>query len=143
VADDLVTEFAQEWFDELSQRAPAPALLARVRDEDLEMVFPERTLRSHDDFAAWYRDVGELYSDQTHVIERLVDHDHGDHVDVEVTVVWAAVDRADGRPFAFRVNQEWTLNRDPDGRLRIRRYRVLDATPAETAAAPAGGRETR
>lgn len=133
MAGELVAGFAQEWFDELSERAPVPALLARVRDSGLEMVFPERTLTSHADFAEWYGDVGTAYANQTHVIERLVEHDRGDEIDVDVTVVWAGVDTADDRPFAFRVNQRWTLVRDPDG-VRILRYQVADVSPADAPA---------
>jgi len=133
--DQTVAEFAEQWFEELSDRAPVDRLLERVTDAGLDMAFPERTLTGHEDFTDWYRAVGELFADQTHVIEQLHAEPRGDLVDVDVTVVWAGVETADGSRFAFRVNQNWTLRRGPDGKLRIQRYRVGDFVPLPAVSA--------
>ncbi|MFD0392266.1 hypothetical protein ACFQ3Z_03650 [Streptomyces nogalater] len=123
-----VEDFVQEWFDELSRHEPVERLLPKIIDTNLEMAFPERTLRSHADFADWYGVVGKAFEDQSHVVEKLDYETRGDTVDVALTVVWTATTTEDGKRSAFRVNQEW-LRRDPGSRLRISWYRVGDMTP--------------
>ena len=115
----------QEWFDLLSVHAPVERLLPFVSDTGLEMVFPERTLHSHADFLDWYDMVGKAYTSQTHTVEELSIHDNGDAVDVAVTVVWTARQTSDGAQLAFRVNQEWQLEKVADDPgLRIVKYHV-------------------
>lgn len=48
--DWTTDSFVHEWFDLLSSHAPVEELLPMVSGDALEMVFPERTLRSHADF---------------------------------------------------------------------------------------------
>ncbi|GHJ39493.1 hypothetical protein [Streptomyces sp. TS71-3] len=124
-----VENFVQEWFDELSRHEPVERLLPKIIDNNLEMAFPERTLRSHVDFTDWYGVVGKAFEDQSHVVEKLDYETRGDTVDVALTVVWTATTTEDGKRSAFRVNQEWRLRRDPGSRLRISWYRVGDMTP--------------
>lgn len=95
-----------------------------VSGGDLEMVFPERTLRSLDDFRDWYRVVGETYSNQVHVVEELDSAPSGDGQDLAVTVVWRAVRRADAGPVAVRARQSWHLATSGNGHPVITRYRV-------------------
>ncbi|MFI9276208.1 hypothetical protein ACIGXM_36870 [Kitasatospora sp. NPDC052896] len=128
--------FAQEWFDDLSTHEPVDRLLARVADTDLEMVFPERTLRSHADFVDWYAVVGEAFTDQTHRIEAFRSESHGDRVEVTVTVVWTATLTSDGTRSAFRVNQTWQLRTTPGGRPRIVKYQVGELRPVPVIGSP-------
>ena len=122
----LTAAFAQTWFDLLSEHAPVEKLLPYVADEGLEMEFPERTLRSHADFVDWYGAVGEAFAEQSHVLDELSPHEVG----VELTVVWRALQVADGTRLAMRVNQEWQLERTTAApERRIVTYRVVDMTP--------------
>lgn len=140
--DQHVAEFAQKWFDELSNRAPVDRLLTLVSDTGLEMVFPEQTLTSHAEFVDWYEAVGKLFADQTHDVEELRTTVDGDRLFVKVTVRWAGVDLGKGEPFAFRVGQDWTLRRGADGALRIQRYEVGDFTPVPVGAVSATRKES-
>lgn len=122
---ESIEQLARTWFTLLSEHAPVEQLLRRVSEGELEMVFPERTLRSHADFKDWYEQVGELFREQVHVIERLDWREQGVGVAVEVTVIWEATQVADGRRRAFRATQSWLLERTGQGGpLVITRYRV-------------------
>ncbi|RCG21913.1 nuclear transport factor 2 family protein [Sphaerisporangium album] len=130
--DAETAEFARQWFDRLSAHEPVERLLPLVVDRDLEMAFPERTLRSHDDFRDWYAVVGESFTDQTHVVERLDARDDGDTVHVDVQVVWTATSTSDGSRSSFRVTQVWELAKTPDG-LAIVKYYVGALNPLSPA----------
>jgi hypothetical protein len=125
-ADHVAGGFVRRWFDLLSEHAPIEQLLPLVSDADLEMVFPEATLRSRDEFQRWYETVGNAYTDQGHVVKELDVHDVMDRADVALSVVWTATQRSDGAHLAYRVNQSWQLRRSPgNGEPVITRYRVL------------------
>lgn len=127
VQETTTQDFVREWFDLLSNHEPVDRLLPYLSDIDLEMVFPERTIRGTADFLDWYAVVGRAFTDQTHTVERLVSTANGDGIDVALTVVWAATQTSDGTRSAFRVQQTWRLATVP-GRPRpvIVRYRVVD-----------------
>jgi hypothetical protein len=123
--DQGVGRFVRNWFDLLSRHAPVAQVLPLVIDNGLEMVFPERTLRGHDDFVHWYAGVGASYTDQDHVVEDMRSVGNGDSVDVDLTVVWRAEKAADGSRLAFRVDQSWRLTRPaPTAAPMIASYRV-------------------
>jgi hypothetical protein len=85
---DSVSAFAALWFGYLDVHAPAGRLEACLSADDLETVFPERTLRSVAEFRDWYRTVCGLYTDETHEIEQVTPTRSGHHIDVGVVVVW-------------------------------------------------------
>jgi hypothetical protein len=125
-ADHVAGGFVGRWFDLLSEHAPVDRLLSMASATDLEMVFPERTLRSHRDFRDWYATVGDTFTDQGHVVKELDARDGADRTDITLTVVWTATRRSDGARLAYRVNQSWQLLASPDtGAPVITRYRVL------------------
>jgi hypothetical protein len=122
---DRATEsFVHEWFDLLSTHAPVERLLPMVSGDDLEMVFPERTLRSHADFRDWYRVVGLTYADQEHLLEELTTAPSACGADLSVTVVWKAKQKSDGTQVAVRVHQRWHLATSETGQPVITKYRV-------------------
>lgn len=131
---DVVREFCQKWFDDLSNRAPVQQLLPRLATQGLEIAFPERTLFHHNDFVDWYAAVGDQFTDQEHVLERLDVEDHGSVLDLDLTVVWKATHLQDGSRTAFRIDQRWTLRKGPGDELRILTYRVGTLNPIDVDA---------
>ena len=126
-----IAAFVQHWFDILSSHEPVEELLAHIVDDGLEMAFPERTLRSHADFREWYEVVGEAFTDQSHVVERLDVTEDNTGVDISLTVVWTAKQTSDGSVSSFRIGQTWRLTREAGtGRPLITGYRVGDLNPA-------------
>jgi SnoaL-like domain len=128
VGDAETTEFVHRWYDLLSAHAPVDKLLSLVSDRDLEMEFPEASLRNYDDFRRWYAAVGEAYRDQSHAVEQLQATRERDTVHVTVTVVWQATQTADGVTVRQRVHQQWRL-REQGGRLVIQKYLVGELVP--------------
>ncbi|GIF38055.1 nuclear transport factor 2 family protein [Actinoplanes xinjiangensis] len=124
---DAVSAFAAQWFQYLDVHAPADRLAGCLATDGLVMVFPERTLRSVDEFRDWYRTVCGLYTDETHEIEEVTPTVADDRIDVAVSVIWRATQTADGSRLAMRAKQTWRLARTPSGPgLVITEYRVDD-----------------
>lgn len=119
-----VMSFAQRWFDSLSERRSIEEILPLLDLDSLQMEFPEATLRTETEFRDWYRQVGTLFRDQTHVVESLAATGDPARPEVLVTVVWAGIDAQTDERFAYRVEQTWQLDRDAAGQLRISRYHV-------------------
>ncbi|GGN12818.1 hypothetical protein FHR83_003643 [Actinoplanes campanulatus] len=126
---DSVSAFAALWFKYLDQHAPAGQVVDCLATDGLEMVFPERTLRSIDDFRDWYATVCRAYTDETHVVEEVTPSMAGDDINVDVVVVWRATQTSDGSRLAMRARQRWVLRRtDTEMGLAIAEYRVDELT---------------
>ncbi|MBR7830513.1 nuclear transport factor 2 family protein [Actinospica sp. MGRD01-02] len=137
MTDDLSEAFAVDWFDRLNRHDPVDLMLPRLARDGLEMAFPERTLRGHDDFAEWYEAVGRAYTDQRHTLERFRSETRGPYVDLDLTVLWTATQTADGARDAYRIDQTWRLIKGPGEQLRILTYRVGALRPIPLAEADA------
>jgi hypothetical protein len=122
--DQATERLVGQWFDLLSAHAPVAELLQFVSEDDLEMVFPERTLNSHEDFRDWYRAVGEIYANQEHIVENIDVTTVDDSQVLAVTVIWRAVDTTEDRKIAMRAQQSWHLAPSESGDPVIRKYRV-------------------
>lgn len=120
-----IDSFVRTWFQGLNEHIDVERMLPLVADDGLEMVFPEQTLRSHADFRAWYAAVGHAFTDQDHDVEAVTSRAQEDGTTLDVTVVWRAVQTADGASLAMRAQQTWFLDRAPaTGAPRIVTYRV-------------------
>ena len=126
---EAVSAFVRKWFQELSDHVPVERLQRFLAPAGLQMVFPERTLLSLGDFRDWYATVGLAYTDQSHAVETVTATPADDHVDIDVVVIWRAVQTADGSRLAMRARQRWHLLRVPgDPGFVIAGYRVEDMT---------------
>jgi quinol monooxygenase YgiN len=130
LGQEEVERFAGDWFERLNRHADLAEMLPLIADDGLEMVFPERTLRSRADFADWYAAVGRAYRDQDHVVKRVQVTPGPAGTDVDVTVTWRAVATEDGSRIAANAEQSWTLVRSQaTGEPAIRTYRVRTFQP--------------
>lgn len=98
---DEIKKFVAAWYKALDQHVSPEECAKLVADDNLEMVFPEKTLHGINDFLAWY--AGGTYSDGTSapgVINIFFDENHnvanveaqidGDRAVLEVVVAWQA-----------------------------------------------------
>jgi hypothetical protein len=98
--NDIKT-FVAAWYRALDQHVSSAECAKLVADENLEMIFPEKTLHGINDFLAWY--AGGTYSDGTTapgVINIFFDENHnvvsvdaqisGNQATLEVVVAWQA-----------------------------------------------------
>lgn len=136
MTSDDVRMFADAWFRDLNEHVPANAILNKVASDhaDFEMVFPERTLTSEQDFREWYAAVGDNVHKQNHVLEVLNPYPVPDGMAVDVVVVWKAEEKASGNPVAVRAMQTWLLA-EVDGKPTIVKYNVYGFTDLLAAGA--------
>jgi hypothetical protein len=139
---DNIKKFATAWYLALDSHAPSEELM-RLLSDDVQMVFPEKTLPGISDFRAWY--AGGRYSDGTDtpgVINIFFDENHnvaslevtalsGDQAEVKVVVAWQASwfekPATKSKRTSLDATQTWTVKRsDKNGYgLAITRYNAV------------------
>ena len=141
---DNIKKFAAAWYLALDNHAPSEELM-RLLSDDVQMVFPEKTLPGIADFRAWY--AGGRYSDGTDspgVINIFFDENHNvvsvdvtssasDRAEVKVVVAWQASwfekPATKAKRTSLDAMQTWTLQRaDKNGYgLVITKYNAVAA----------------
>jgi hypothetical protein len=139
---DNIKKFATAWYLALDNHAPSEELM-RLLSDDVQMVFPEKTLPGISDFRAWY--AGGRYSDGTDtpgVINIFFDENHNvasldvtalssDQAEVKVVVAWQASwfekPATKSKRTSLDATQTWTVKRsDKNGYgLAITRYNAV------------------
>jgi hypothetical protein len=87
-----VREMVNAWYEALDVHAAQVDFIWMVSDEELEMRFPEATLRSVQEFERWYQGVIRIFFDEVHTMQSLdvkVSPD-GSYADVKLVVRWEA-----------------------------------------------------
>ena len=124
---DRINAFVTAWYLALDQHVPREECSRLVAD-DVEMIFPEKTLHGISDLEAWY--AGGTYSDGEEapgVINIFFDENHnvasveplssldGDEIDLRVVVAWQASwfepPAAKSKRTSMDAIQDWTLRR--------------------------------
>lgn len=139
-----IKQFAAAWYRALDNHAPTEELV-RLLAEDVQMVFPEKTLPGVADFKAWY--AGGRYSDGTDapgVINIFFDENHNvvsvnvtsssdGQAEVTVVVAWQASwfekPATKAKRTSLDATQTWTLKpSDKNGYgLVIAKYNAVAA----------------
>ena len=137
----FVTRVYREVFD---AHAPLDVFLASPDDDELEMRFPEETVRGHAGFGRWYERIVNTFFDETHTIRELEVTSHGDRATVRVAVNWQAYTwdppAAKSEWSGHDAGQTWVVKRSPeDGQPMIVTYTVDTYVPME-ACSPGKGR---
>jgi hypothetical protein len=130
--EQLVRRVYLELFDD---HAPVEEFLTCLADEDLEMRFPEATVRGHAEFRRWYDGIVRTYFDEVHTIKELDVSTDGDRAEVKVLVNWQArtwtPPAACSGALVYDAGQTWEVQRSPtSGAPVIVRYVVDTFTPA-------------
>ena len=146
VTHEQVQAFAAAWYQALDFHVPSDEILSLVADENVQMIFPEKTLHGVGDFIAWY--AGGTYSDGEKtpgVINIFFDENHnvvsveseigGASIEVRVVVVWQASwfvpPAAKSKRVSADFTQAWTLRpstKNPYG-LVIESYNAVVVPP--------------
>jgi hypothetical protein len=125
ISEEQINEFVTAWYLALDQHAPEEEVAKLVAD-DVEMIFPEKTLHGIGDLQAWY--AGGTYSDGEQapgVINIFFDENHnvvsveaniaGDTADLRVVVAWQASwfepPAAKSKRVSLDAIQAWTVRR--------------------------------
>ena len=147
VTQEQIQAFAAAWYQALDFHVPTEEILKLVADDNVSMIFPEKTLHGVGDFLAWY--AGGTYSDGEQapgVINIFFDENHNvvsvdptigdDGVEVQVVVAWQASvfnpPAAKSKRVSADFTQAWTLRpstKNPYG-LVIESYNAVVVPPS-------------
>jgi len=85
-----IADFAAEWYRKLDVHAPMVECLPMLADEDLEMRFPEVTIRKWSGFEGWFQTVVRIFFDEVHTVKSTKAKIKGEKATVKVVVRWEA-----------------------------------------------------
>ncbi|HZR42723.1 MAG TPA: hypothetical protein VFB12_21565 [Ktedonobacteraceae bacterium] len=111
-----VQNLVYTWFQKITAKVDLDELLQMLSKNELEMRFPETTIRNHGDFKRWYEGVTNLYFDQIHDLKMLAVDLDGPQADVSLVVHWQA--RTWQPPSAYSkwqdayIHQRWSIKRE-------------------------------
>jgi len=136
----FVTKVYQELFD---GHAPLDVFLASLDDDELEMRFPEETVRGHAGFQRWYERIVNTFFDETHTVRELEVMSLGDRANVWVAVNWQAYTweppTAKSEWSGHDAGQTWLVKRSPEnGQPMIVMYTVDTYAPMEACSSDKG-----
>jgi hypothetical protein len=124
-----IENLAATWYKKLDVHAPLVELLPLVDGDELEMKFPEATLRSQAEFEAWYERVIRVFFDEVHTLKQVHSKITEDGAEVKVVVRWEASvwnpPAAASQRIKLDAHQTWFVVRDSETqRPVIARYTV-------------------
>lgn len=131
-----VQRLVYAWFRGITDKVGLDELLTMLSSTDLEMCFPEVTIRDREGFQRWYEDVTGIFFDQVHDVKLLAIDPNGSQAQVSLIVNWRArkweppAARSDWQ--SVNVQQNWTVKRAADdGRPVIAGYYVGSFDPVQ------------
>jgi hypothetical protein len=129
-----VEEFVIDWYKKLDVHAPSEELLPLLADENLEMRFPEVTVRDKAGFLAWYERVTHIFFDEVHTMNELSVMSADEQANVTLVVNWQAriwnAPAPKSQWLGFDAAQRWVVKRSPrTGELEVVTYIVDALTP--------------
>ena len=131
-----VDQMVRDWYRALDVHKAQVEVQQYVSEGELEMVFPEATLRSLAEFELWFQGVIRIFFDEVHTMQQLdvtVSPD-GQKADVKLVVRWEASrwkpPAAKSERLIMDAYQTWVVKRSPvSGKPVITRYVVDDLKP--------------
>ncbi len=135
-----VRDFVLGWYRKLDVHAPAEEVVPLVADRDLEMRFPEATLRAPAEFRQWYEGVIRRFFDEVHTMKDLsIDLSSPDAANVKLVVNWQAHIWDPPAPksvwLGFDAYQTWIVKRsETTGQPVVAMYSVDKLDPMEGSA---------
>ena len=140
LTENEIKEFAENWYKLLDVHAPITDFLPMLDADDLEMVFPEATLKGAAAFSEWLAGVVRIFFDEEHTVKEVTSSISTDGTaDVKVVVNWKArrwqAPAATADKLDFDAYQTWIMKRSESGAPVIVKYIVddLKALPGSAA----------
>lgn len=131
-----VKQLVEDWYRGLDVHASSVEMARMLAEDNLEMRFPEGTLRSQVEFDWWYQWSVRTYFDEVHTLDELNIKLSEDRTQAEVQLigVWEAsrwrAPTAQSERLKMRPNQTWHIRRSAlTGRPVIARYIVNNIDP--------------
>ena len=117
-----VEGFVTHWYSLFDSNAPVEEFLKVLANEELEVILPEATLRSHQDFKNWYSGIQERIKTASHEVISFDYFRFKDHWRVNLDVIWRATEYS-GKQHYLRTDQIWDIHLKPSGYI-ISKYIV-------------------
>jgi len=126
---EAIESMAKLWYEKLDVHAPMIEILPMLSsDGDLEMVFPEATLKGMASFEGWYQGVIRIFFDEVHTVKEVKSEINGDEALVKVLVHWEASRWNPPARFSDRIKldayQTWKVKMDANGNPVVKTYIV-------------------
>ncbi len=130
-AADNLKKFAIAWYNGLDIHAAAEDLHPLLASEGLEMVFPEKTMRTYGDFDEWLDAIYHTFFDENHNVHSVDVTSRTDATaDIDVVVAWQASwftpPDAKSKRTSMNAIQRWTVQKSDQNAygLVILKYEV-------------------
>ena len=121
--NDIIS-FVHQVYAMYDRHVPVERFLPILAPKNLEMRFPETTLRSHADFKRWYAGIGKSIASNTHSLESVkVSVLGGGRYQADIVGVWQAASK-EGNYIVFKFRQRWSLVDGPGKQPLIQTYLV-------------------
>ncbi|MFC6092799.1 nuclear transport factor 2 family protein [Saccharothrix sp. BKS2] len=140
ITESAVRGLVRDWFAALDRHDDVEVLLDLLTEAGLVMHLPQRTVRDHEDFRAWYRETTSTYFDEVHdVLDVKVATTSPLHAEVALRVNWQSRMWVPPSPSSAWVGvtakETWSVVLR-DGRPKIRTCTTGGLTPMPGSAAP-------
>jgi predicted metal-dependent phosphoesterase TrpH len=128
LTESEVREFAEAWYRKLDVHEPLENYRPLLT-EDVEMVFPEATVKGFEGFTGWYERVIRIFFDEVHTVkETTLETVSDEQATVKVVVKWEASVWNPPEPYSKRITldayQTWIVKRSPAGTPAVATYIV-------------------
>jgi hypothetical protein len=127
LSQEAIKDFAVNWYKLLDVHAPQVDFLPLLADKELEMVFPEATIKGHAGFEGWFQRVIRIFFDEVHTVKEVNATITDNQANVKVVVQWEAslwnAPEAYSKRIVCDAYQTWVM-KIIDGKLVITKYIV-------------------
>lgn len=147
ITQQQIAQFAAAWYQALDFHVPTDQICMLVAQDDVQMIFPEKTLHGLGDFKAWYSGgtyadgeqapgVINIFFDENHNVVSVDAAIHGDTAEARVVVAWQASSfnppAAKSKRVSADFTQVWKLRRSNKNEygLEITSYNAVAEPPS-------------
>ena len=120
-----IKSFVYQIFGFFDKHVDVEKILQYLVDDQLEMDFPDTTIRSTEEFRKWYKVVEAKFEWNLHDLDKLdvKCREHGGY-DVDIVLRWQAKSRGEKLISIFRAEQQWFLVESENG-PKVARYKAI------------------
>lgn len=134
LTEEVVKKVVIDWYKLLDVHAPIDEVLLLLAKENLEMQFPEATLKGQEQFTSWYETVTHKFFNEVHEVKEVQVALNGNNADVKLVVNWQAhiwnAPEPKSQWIGFNAEQTWVVTLEEEQPV-IQTYIVNALIPME------------
>ncbi|BAY94486.1 MULTISPECIES: nuclear transport factor 2 family protein [unclassified Tolypothrix] len=125
-----ILEFAKAWYRKLDIHVPVDEY-APLLASDVELRFPEATVKGFEGYSGWYDRVINIFFDEVHTVKEVtVKSATAEKADVQVVVKWEAsvwkAPAATSERIVLDAYQTWEVKRSPETNKPVISVYIVD-----------------